>query len=178
VIIRLEQAEDRDASLDVERQAFESESEVEIVRAVRDENDSFALVADEDGRVVGHVQLSIVTVGDDAVVGLGPIGVIPPRQGHGIGRALVEAALAESASRELPAVVLLGDPDLYRRFGFRPAADFGLRNPFAGDDSHGFVILEEHFMVAPIDERAGQLRGQVRWHPAFGEPVEARGAGF
>jgi putative acetyltransferase len=177
VIIRLEQPSDRDRSLEVERQAFESSAEVDIVRAVRDEDGSFALVAD-DGGVIGHVQLSVVRVGEHAVAGLGPIGVLPSQQGHGIGRALVEAACAESASRGLPAVVLLGDPKLYQRFGFRPAAEFGLRNPFAGDDSHGFVIREEDFMLMPLDEGAGELRGVVRWHPAFGEPVEAPEDGF
>lgn len=173
MIVRLEQPHDRDVSLDVERKAFESESEADIVRAVRDEGGSFALVADDDGVIVGHVQLSVVRVGADAVAGLGPIGVLPSRQRSGIGRALIQAACAESASRGLPAVVLLGDPDFYPRFGFRPAAEFGLRNPFAGDDSHGFVIQEEDFMLMPLDTRARDLSGAVRWHPAFGEPVEA-----
>jgi len=170
VIVRLEKPQDAESVLDVERAAFDSEEEVAIIVAVRESEGSFGLVAEEDGRIVGHVQLSRVTVGTDAVVALGPIGVVPSRQGRGVGRALIESTFAECRARGEMAVVLLGDPDLYGRFGFLPAAQFGLRNPFAGDDSHGFVIREEDFMLAPLDARAQHLAGEVRWHPAFGQP--------
>ena len=48
------------------------------------------------------------------------------------------------------------------------AARFGLRNPFTGVTDTGFVIAKEDFMIAPLDDRAQALAGEVRWHPAFG----------
>ena len=167
--IRLEQPPDRAASIDVERAAFESDAEATIVVAVRDEEGSFALVAeDEVGGLVGHVQLSRAWIGADPVLALGPVSVLPDRQGKGIGRALMDAAAAEARKRDEIAVILLGDPGLYPRFGYQPASRFGLRNPFTGVQPDGFVIGEEDFMILPLDERASSLAGEVRWHPAFG----------
>lgn len=170
-IVRLERPEDRASSLEVERLAFSGDVEADIVVAVRDEEGSFALVAEERGTLVGHVQLSRAWVGPDPVLALGPIGVLPDRQGRGIGRALVAAAADEADRRGELAIILLGDPRLYPRFGYRPAASLGLRNPFAGARPDGFVIREEDFMILPLDERAESLAGDVRWQPAFGEPT-------
>jgi putative acetyltransferase len=168
VNVRLEREEDRTAAIEVQRAAFGSETEVAIVVAIRDEDGSFALVAEEDGRLVGHVQLSRAWVGSTAILALGPIGVLPERQGQGIGRALIEAAVEEARSRGEAAMILLGDPRLYPRFGFEPASRYGLQNPFAGVQADGFVTAEEDFMILPLDERIPALAGQVRWHPAFG----------
>jgi putative acetyltransferase len=118
--IRLEQPADREASLDVERSAFASEEEPGIVEAVRDLEGSFALVAEEERRLVGHVQFSRAWIGDTPVLALGPIGVRPHRQRNGIGSALIEAGLRESRERAEPAVILLGGPRFYPRFGFKP----------------------------------------------------------
>ena len=72
--IRLESAADREAALEVERAAFGTPEEPRIVEAVRDQPGSFALVAEEDDEIVGHVQLSAAWVGIDEVRALGPIG--------------------------------------------------------------------------------------------------------
>ena len=167
--IRLEAAADRDSSIEVELAAFGEPEEARIAEVVRDEPGSFALVAEDDGEIVGHVQMSAAWIGDDEVLALGPIGVMPARQGRGIGTALVAAALAEARDRGTVAVFLLGAPGYYGARGFEPAATLGLRNPFAGPHESGFVIEEEDFQIAVLDdERAANLSGDVRWHPAFG----------
>jgi putative acetyltransferase len=168
--IRLERSSDRDDSLDVERLAFGEEAEVDIVRVVRDEVDSFALVAERAGELLGHVQLSRAWVGSDPVLALGPIGVRPVVQGQGIGSELVRGALDEARRRDGRAVILLGSQQFYPRFGFEPATTWGLRNPFTGETGSGFVIQEEDFMLSALDDRCGSLHGTVRWHPAFGQP--------
>jgi putative acetyltransferase len=169
-VVRLEGPDDRDRSLEVERAAFASDVEAEIVAAVRDEAGSFALVAEEDGSLVGHVQLSRAWIREDAVLALGPIGVLPDRQGQGIGRALMTGAAEEARRRDEMAVILLGDPHLYPRFGYLPASGFGFRNPFAGVREGDLVIAQEDFMILPLDERSRGLAGDVRRHPAFGQP--------
>jgi len=169
VTIRLEHPDDRAAALEVERLAFGSDVEPALIEAVRDEEGSFALVVVDRGVVVGHVQLARAWVGEIPVVSLGPIGVHPNRQGEGFGRLLVEGALAEGRARREIAVILLGSPALYPRFGFEPGAVYGLRNPFTGVQEDGFVVAEEDFMVAALDDRARSLAGEVRWHPAFGQ---------
>jgi putative acetyltransferase len=145
-------------------------AEVAIVLAVRDLEGSFALVAEDRGQIIGHVQVSRAWIGEEPVVALGPIGVLPERQGAGVGSALVEAALDEARRRGESAVILLGSPAFYPRFGFVAGTELGLANPFTGIREGGFVVREEDFMVAPLHERSRSLSGPVRWHPAFGEP--------
>jgi putative acetyltransferase len=95
------------------------------------------------------------------------MGVRPDYQGRGIGSELIYCGLDEARGRGEPAVILLGDPNFYRRFGFVAASTFGLRNPEVGVQPNGFVILEEHFMIVPLDERAESLVGPVRWSSAL-----------
>ena len=167
--IRLERTDDRGASFALERLAFERDLEAEIARAVADEEGSFALVAEDGDTMIGHVQMSRGWVGATPVLALGPIGVLPDRQGQGCGGALVRAALEEAARRGERVVMLLGSPAYYPRFGFVPASTFGLKNPYAGEAEEGFEIAEEGFMVARLDEAPLALEGAVRWHPAFDE---------
>jgi hypothetical protein len=74
----------------------------------------------------------------------------------------------EARRRGEIALILLGDPNLYPRFGFEPASRYGLRNPFAGVNAGGFTIAEEDLQIRPLTEDLGSLPGQVTWHPAFG----------
>jgi len=169
LIVRSEEPLDRATALEVDRLAFDSDEEPAIVEIVRDLEGSFALVAEQDGNVVGHIQFSRAWVGPSAVTALGPIGVLPEAQGRGAGSALVRAGLEEAGRRGEIAVVLLGSPANYPRFGFEPASSYGLSNPFAGIAEGDFVIAEEDFMLVPLDERARRLAGPVRWHPSFGQ---------
>jgi putative acetyltransferase len=171
VLVRLEVPPDRPAALEVERAAFGSDEEPRIVEAVRDEPGSFALVAEEDGDLVGHVQLSRAWVGETPVLVLGPIGVLPARQRRGIGSTLMRAGLGEARARGEAAVILFGEPAFYSRFGFEPGVTFGVPNPYAGLTlPDGSLVTEENFMLAALDERARSLRGEVRCHPALAFP--------
>jgi putative acetyltransferase len=170
VIVRPEEPGDRHAALAVERAAFEGDDDIVlIVMEVRDLPGSFSFVAVEGTEVVGHAQFSMVAVGPDEVPSLGPIGVRPDRQGQGIGRSLIEAGIDEARRRGACAIVLLGDPARYGRFGFEPAARYGLKNPFTGTQEADFVVAEEDFQLLALDEQAARaLTGTVRWHPVFG----------
>jgi putative acetyltransferase len=81
-----------------------------------------SLVAEDNGEMVGHVAISPVSI-SDASGGwyvLGPISVAPDCQGLGIGSQLMEQALAELGKLEAAGCVLVGNPNYYGRFGFRP----------------------------------------------------------
>ena len=96
-----------------------------IVQALRDANRlSISLVAEDDEGIVGHVALSPVSISDGARnwFGLGPISVLPARQGQGIGSQVMVHALAELRRRGAAGCVLLGDPGYYGRFGFKAEA--------------------------------------------------------
>jgi putative acetyltransferase len=117
------------------------------------------LVAEIDGQIVGHVACSYGRVADRPLVGLGPIGVLPPRQGGGVGHALMHAVVAAADALDEPAVVLLGDPAFYRRFGFEPAVRYDVRPP-----EHAWAA---HFQIRRLHAWSDTIRGTFRYAAAF-----------
>ena len=125
--IRPERRDDVDAIHAVTAAAFldaphTSHTEQFIVRELRRAGHlTVSLVADFDGRVVGHVAISPVTISDGATgwFGLGPVSVAPEYQGRGLGSRLVREALSHLRSLGGRGCVLVGEPAYYGRFGFR-----------------------------------------------------------
>jgi putative acetyltransferase len=138
--IRAETRDDHDAIRRLTDAAFAEAKhagggESRIIDALRDAGAlSLSLVADIDGRIAGHVAVSPValTDGTPGWFGLGPVAVDPRDQGHGVGSALIRAALAELHAQGAAGCVVLGDPAYYARFGFRRHAS--LRYPYAPAD--------------------------------------------
>jgi putative acetyltransferase len=88
-----------------------------------------SLVAVLDGELVGHVVATRATVDGAPALGVGPLGVLPGRQGRGVGTALMYALLGAAQARDETLVGLLGAPAYYGRFGFVAAADLGVWSP-------------------------------------------------
>jgi putative acetyltransferase len=131
--IRLEEPEDAAAIRRVNELAFEGRTEANIVDALRAANAvvlSMVAVAN-DGEVLGHALVSPVTVTtkheEFTLLGLGPVSVLPSEQGQGIGTRLVETCLEQSRLHDHAGMVVVGEPDFYRRFGFIPESRWGLR---------------------------------------------------
>ena len=132
-------------------------NESRIVDALRAANAlSVSMVADLDGAVIGHVALSPITVDgrDRNWHGLGPVAVAPAHQRHGVGFALVQAALQALRASGSAGCVVLGDPAYYTRFGF--ARVDGLIYPHAP---------AEYFMALAFGDAMPD--GSVAYHPAF-----------
>ena len=86
--------------------------------------------------------------------------VLPAHQRTGVGTALVRAGLDAARAAGATAVVVLGHPTYYPRFGFAPASRVGLRCVYdASDDA--FMAIE---LVAG---GFGGRRGLVRYAPEF-----------
>lgn len=164
--IRRERAGDEDGIRLVLCQAFGQGAEANLVDRLRGaRGGEISLVAEDAGQVVGHVFFTRVGLqeggGDLSLLGLGPMGVLPERQRAGIGSRLVEAGLEACRQDDADAVVIVGHPEYYPRFGFRPASEFRLRCEFP--------IPAELFMA--IELRQGSLEGRqglVRYAPEFG----------
>ena len=143
--------------------AFGQPGEANLVDALRAQaRPTVSLIAEENGDVIGHILFSPVTVGGHRglLMGLGPMAVAPSRQRRGIGSALVLMGLAECRSVGAQAVVVLGHPEFYPRFGFIPADRFGLRCEYD--------VPHEAFMALELCPAAlGDISGTVRYHAAF-----------
>ena len=111
------------------------------------------------GVVVGHVTASKATVATDAVVAVGPIGVLPDHQGVGIGSALMNALLSAADAADVPLAVLLGAPQYYCRFGFRPAEELGVIAPEP--------VWGEAFQARRLSAYTESPAGPFQYAPAF-----------
>lgn len=140
-----------------EQEQHSSHTEHFIVDALRQAGRlAVSLVAVKNDDIVGHVAISPVTVSSGAAgwYGLGPISVLPDCQGQGIGSSLIKAALAKLQSKGADGCVVLGDPDYYGRFGFKPHA--GLELP---------GVPQEYFQALSF---GGDLpTGTVQYHESF-----------
>lgn len=128
-----------------------------IVSELRDSGElAISLVAERDGRVVGHVAVSPVTVSDGARgwYGLGPVSVAPDHQGQGIGTRLIECALRDLRALGAAGCVVLGNPRYYARFGFQAESSLVLPGvapenfqaiAFAGSPPTGVVAYHDSF---------------------------------
>jgi putative acetyltransferase len=161
--VRPETAEDRAAVRTVNERAFGRTAEADLVDALRDAGAAaVSLVAVEDGRLIGHILFSPVTVeGCEAtLLGLAPMAVLPEAQRRGAGSLLVRAGLEACRRLGAAGVVVLGHPEYYPRFGFAPGRPQGLTCEFPSPD--------EAFMA--LELRPGGLtgvRGEVKYRPEF-----------
>lgn len=137
--------------------AHTSHTEQFIVNALRNSGQlSISLVADGNGRVIGHVAISPVTISDGTAgwYGLGPISVAPEHQGHGVGVQLMQQALARLRELGASGCVVLGEPRYYGRFGFKAEPSLVLPDvppeyfqaiSFGGSLPSGVVSYHESF---------------------------------
>lgn len=164
VTVRAETPEDLEAIREVNRQAFGREDEARLVDALRDGGFvRLSLVAEEGGRVVGHIlfsDLPIVTqAGTLHALALTPMAVQPDRQRQGIGSHLVREGLRACADEGHRIVVVLGHPDYYPRFGFSARLAERLKAPFSGPS---FMALEL------VPGALADVTGEVCYPPPFG----------
>jgi putative acetyltransferase len=157
-MIRAETVSDIAAIRAVEEAAFARPHEADLVDAVRAAGDAvFSLVAIEAEQLVGHAMFSRMDAPFRAL-GLGPVAVRPDRQRRGIGGRLIREGLLRAEAEDWQAVLVLGDPAYYRRFGFDPAMAAGLGSPYAGP----------YLMALPLGAPDLPTRsGRVDYAPAF-----------
>jgi predicted N-acetyltransferase YhbS len=106
--------------------------------------DSLFVATTRDDRPVAYSLLTRCHVDGVPILSLGPVAVLPEFQRRGAGGATVRAALAAAETRGEQAVVLLGHVEYYPRFGFRPAAEFGVTHPQYGGPHLMVVALGNH----------------------------------
>ena len=163
-MIRSELPSDVAAIRAVNQAAFETSAEADLVELLREQaSPVVSLVADEAGGVVGHILFSPVSLNEYAhlnVMGLGPMAVLPDYQRKGVGSALVRRGLTNCKDLGCCAVVVVGYPEYYPRFGFAPARRYALQCEYD--------VPEDVFMVAELEPGVlNGVSGVVRYDVAF-----------
>ncbi len=136
VLIRPETTDDHAAIAAVNAAAFGGDQEARLVDLLRKARLLIAsLVAvDESGQVVGHIAFSPATLlvgsNERQVASLAPMAVVPAHQRRGIGSMLIDGGLQACRHAGYRAVIVVGHPDYYPRFGFSYVLVERLENPF------------------------------------------------
>jgi putative acetyltransferase len=192
IVIRNETPDDVFAVVEVTIAAFKTleisnHTEQFIVEALRAAKAlSVSLVAEGDGRVIGHIAFSPVALSDGTPnwYGLGPVSVLPEHQRKGIGKMLIEEGLSRLKDLNARGCCLVGHPEYYTKFGFKNVSGLGHEGvppevffalSFDGSIPHGTVAFHEAFKaddesryptsVAGLGERFWQLEtGQAAVH--------------
>jgi putative acetyltransferase len=172
IAIRNETDTDVDAITEVTIAAFKTleisnQTEQFIIEALRAAKAlTVSLVAELDGRVIGHIAFSPVVISDGTRnwYGLGPVSVLPEYQRKGVGKALIQEGLSRLKNLNAHGCYLVGHPDYYRKFGFKNVS--------------GLVhegVPQEVFFVLSFDGHTPQ--GTVTFHEGFKANGQQKGAG-
>jgi putative acetyltransferase len=172
IVIRNETDADVSAITEVTVAAFKTleisnHTEQFIIAALRTAKAlKVSLVAELDGRVIGHIAFSPVTISDGTPnwYGLGPVSVLPAYQRQGIGKALIREGLSRLKDMNAKGCCLVGHPDYYRKFGFKNMS--GLVHEGAP---------QEVFFALSFDGHTPQ--GTVAFHQGFRADGQQEGAG-
>jgi len=172
IVIRNETEEDVFPITEVTIAAFKtleisSHTEQFIIEALRAAKSLTAsLVAEMDGRVVGHIAFSPVALSDGTPnwYGLGPVSVLPEHQRKGIGKQLIEEGLSRLKDLNARGCCLVGHPEYYRKFGFKNVSGLGHEG-----------VPPEVFFALSFDGHIPQ--GTVAFHEAFKADGQPGGAG-
>lgn len=161
--IRPETAKDFKSIYDLVRRAFETakvsngqeQDFVEKLRSGENYLPELALVAEDEGRLAGHIMLTKITVEQEpenwAALLAAPLSVELEHRGQGLGAELMREAVRRAAAKNFPAVFLVGDPAYYRRFGFKPVTEYGL--------TYNLEIPSEYVLGLELREKALQEAG-------------------
>ncbi len=164
MLVRNEEEKDISAVYTLNRSVFETPAEANLVDTLRKEaRPVMSLVAEDDKAVVGHILFSPVSLTahpELKIMGLAPMAVIPRYQKKGVGSALVHAGLERCKELNFGAVVVLGHPEYYPRFGFSPSTCFGIKCEYqASENAFMAVELQQGY----LDGKSGT----IKYHAAF-----------
>lgn len=162
VVIRKETEDDISTITTVTVEAFKTievsnQTEQYIIEALRAAKAlTISLVAEVDGKVIGHIAFSPVAISDGTTnwYGLGPVSVLPGYQRKGIGKALIQEGLAELKGIGAKGCCLVGHPQYYKKFGFENVAGLTIEG-----------VPQEVFFALSFDGRFPH--GNVKFHDGF-----------
>lgn len=154
----------------INEEAFGQPLEADVVDKLRAQcEEVLSLVAEDKDTVVGHILFSPAVIespkGSVSGMGLAPVSVAQDHQRKGVGSALIRQGLAMLRAGGCPFVIVLGHPEYYPRFGFRPASSLGITCQWDGAPQEAFMIV-----IFNEDSMRG-VSGVARYRDEFSEAM-------
>ncbi len=169
IAIRQEGIEDHKVVYDLVEKAFKGAehtdgNEQNLVEALRRGKafiPELSLVAEVEKKIVGHILFTEARIGEDIILVLAPVSVLPEYQGEGVGGRLIEEGHRIARELGYRGVVLLGYPAYYSKFGYVPSVTYGIKSPFE--------VPEEYFMAVELREGSlEEIEGTLEFPEEFG----------
>jgi predicted N-acetyltransferase YhbS len=158
MIIRREKEEDFNNIYEINKQAFDQKDESELIERIRAGKNfipELSLVAEENGKIIGHIlfsKIKIIGKKEFESLALAPMAVLPTYQNQGIGAKLIKEGLKKARKLGFDSVIVLGHKNYYPRFGFERASRWNIKCPFEVPDE-AFMAIELN--VGALKERSG-----------------------
>jgi predicted N-acetyltransferase YhbS len=172
IFIRQEQEKDIGSVYQVVKSAFKtmelaSGDEQDLVNRLR-KSDAFipqlSLVAELDWHIIGHILFTKMKIGDHPSLALAPVAVLPEFQRQGVGGKLIREGHRIARELGYHSVIVVGHPDYYPRFGYRPASLWKITAPFEVPDE-AFMVLEL------VDGGLDGVSGEIEYPKEFFESI-------
>lgn len=168
MLIRKEEAKDYEIIYSVIKNAFDSAehadgNEQDLVNALRKGTafiPELSLVAEINGKIVGHIMFTEAKINNNAVLALAPLSVLPEYQRKGIGTSLIKEGHKIAKELGYGYSVVLGSEEYYPKSGYLPADMFGINPPFD--------VPRKNFMAYKINEAAPDIYGIISYAKEFG----------
>jgi len=176
MLIRKAKDTDLKDVLSVESAAFGYEKEAELVRDLLGDASAepiVSLLAFESGIAAGHILFTRAELEPQAPLSihiLAPLAVVPDFQRRGIGGKLIEKGLELLSEMGVDLVFVLGHPEYYPRYGFRPVRNLGFEAPYPipEKDSDAWMVLALRSGVL------GRFKGKIRCAVELNKPEHWR----
>lgn len=171
--IRESKDSDLNDVLSVERLAFGHDKEAELVRVLLGDLSAtpfLSLLAFKDDKAVGHILFTAArltkTQNTASIAILAPLAIVPDAQKQGIGGMLIERGLQLLSKSGVDLVFVLGHPEYYPRYGFKPAGHLGFEAPYSILDEHADAWMVQALRPGVI----GSVSGKVICADALNKP--------
>lgn len=153
-IIRKETPEDYTRVVEMTEKAFDTMpfsdgTEGKLVEKLRKAEtfiSELSLVAELNNQVVGHILFTPILIDNGQELfeslALAPVSVLPEYQNQGIGSKLINEGHKIARKLGFDSVIVLGHPEYYPKFGYKPASTWGIKATFDLPDNNAFMALE------------------------------------
>jgi predicted N-acetyltransferase YhbS len=168
IIIRQEEVEDINEVYDVVQKAFEEadysdHDEHNLVNRLRNSTKfipELSLIAEYENKIVGYILFTEIIVGNQTLIALAPVAVLPEMQSKGIGKLLIMEGHKIATQLGYKGSVVLGHAEYYPKFGYKKASQYGIEAPFD--------VADDNFMAVEfMDGGLSDVRGVVEYAKEF-----------